>query len=65
MLSIQGIQGEEFPLNILLAKQDRISLNCIIFEGFQGASPPEYLVIINRPGGRFFIHINRGHEIKE
>ncbi|KUK66614.1 MAG: transcriptional regulator, XRE family [Parcubacteria bacterium 34_609] len=36
-------RGEFFPLNILFAKQDRISLNCIIFEGFQGAKPPEYL----------------------
>jgi len=37
------LRGESFPLNILLAKQDRISLNCIIFEGFQGAKPLEYL----------------------
>ncbi len=32
-----------FPLNILLAKQDRIFLNCIIFERFQEAKPLEYL----------------------
>jgi len=40
------LRGESFPLNISLAKQDRIFLNCIIFEGFQGAKPPEYLIII-------------------
>ncbi len=38
------LRGEFFPLNILFAKQDRFSLNCIIFEGFQGIPPLNILI---------------------
>ncbi|MBP8718236.1 MAG: hypothetical protein KBI07_04000, partial [Candidatus Atribacteria bacterium] len=38
-------QGEEFPLRILVVKQDSFSLTSIFLEGFQGIPPLIILLV--------------------